>query len=63
MLNWLWSLFKKKEIKKRIISDDDFNINRRNRQDRLDSILEKIYKNGLKSLSQKEIDFLNSFKN
>jgi hypothetical protein len=53
---------KPKEIKRRFISDDEFNDMRKKREDKMNSILEKISKKGYDSLSQHEKNFLNNYK-
>jgi hypothetical protein len=65
MFNWFKNLFKSKPVvvRKRVISDDEFNDMRKRREDKLNSILEKISKNGYDSLSQHEKNFLNNYKN
>ena len=65
ILKWFKSLFKSKpiEVRKRVISDDEFNDMRKKREDKLNSILEKISKKGYDSLSQHEKNFLNNYKN
>ncbi len=65
MFNWLKNLFKSKpiKVKKRFISDDEFNDMRKKREDKMNSILEKISKKGYDSLSQHEKNFLNNYKN
>jgi hypothetical protein len=65
MFKWLKNLFKSKpvKVKKRFISDDEFNSMRKYREDKMNSILEKISKSGYDSLSQHEKNFLNNYKN
>ena len=64
ILKWLKSLFKSnpKKVKKRVISDDEFNDMRKRREDKLNSILDRISKEGYDSLSQHEKNFLNNYK-
>ena len=64
MFNWLKKLFKSKpnKVKKRFISDDEFNDMRKGREDKLNSILDRISKEGYDSLSQHEKNFLNNYK-
>jgi hypothetical protein len=57
MFNWLKNIFKK-DIKKRIISDDEYNLIKKQRQDKINKILDKISEKGYSSLTKKEIDFL-----
>ena len=52
-------IFKTKTIKKRIISDDEYNSLRKDKQDRINKILDKISEKGYSSLTKNEIDFLN----
>lgn len=65
MFNWLKNLFKSKPVvvRKRVISDDEFNAMRSSKEKKLNSILEKISKNGYDSLQQHEKNFLNNYKN
>ena len=65
ILKWFKSLFKSKpiEVRKRVISDDEFNDMRKKREDKLNSILDRISKEGYDSLSQHEKNFLNNYKN
>jgi hypothetical protein len=65
MFNWFKNLFKSKptEIRKRVISDDEFNDMRSAKEKKLNSILEKISKNGYDSLSQHEKNFLDNYRN
>jgi hypothetical protein len=64
MFNWLKKLFKSKpvKVKKRFISDDEFNAMKKGREDKLNSILDRISKEGYDSLSQHEKNFLNNYK-
>lgn len=64
MFNWLKNLFKSKpnKVKKRSISDDEFNAMKKGREDKLNSILDRISKEGYDSLSQHEKNFLNNYK-
>jgi hypothetical protein len=64
MINWLKNLFKSKnnQVRKRVISDDEFNDMRKKREDKLNSILDRISKEGYDSLSQHEKNFLNNYK-
>jgi len=64
ILKWLKSLFKSnpKKVRKRFISDDEFNDLRKKREDKMNLILEKISKKGYDSLSQHEKNFLNNYK-
>jgi len=65
MFNWLKKLFKSKPVvvRKRVISDDEFNAMRTAKEKKLNSILEKISKNGYDSLSQHQKNFLDNYKN
>jgi hypothetical protein len=65
MFNWFKNLFKSKptEVKKRNISDYEFNAMRSAKEKKLNSILEKISKNGYDSLSQHQKNFLDNYKN
>jgi hypothetical protein len=62
MFSWFKNIFKTKTIKKRIISDDEYNSIRKNKQDKINQILEKISEKGYSSLTKNEIDFLNKNK-
>lgn len=64
MINWLKNLFKLKpdKVRKRFISDDQFNSMKKYREDKMNSILEKISKKGYNSLSQYEKNFLDNYK-
>lgn len=66
MINWIKSLFSKKEnaqisIPQRPLTDDEFNEIRASKQQKMDKILEKISKSGMESLSQHEKNFLNNY--
>jgi hypothetical protein len=60
--NFIKSLFIRKKTEKtfqsRPISDDEYNLNRKNNQKKTDEILEKISKGGYESLTREEKDFL-----
>ena len=62
--DWFLSLFRKKpklSVNKgdtRRMSDEDYNENKKLRQEQVDRILDKISKSGYESLSKKEKDFL-----
>ena len=62
MFSWLKNIFKTKIIKKRIISDDEYNLMRKYKQDKINKILDKISERGYSSLTKNEIDFLNKNK-
>lgn len=62
MFSWLKNIFKTKPKKKRIISDEEYNLMMKNKNDKMNKILDKISKKGYSSLTQKEIDFLNKNK-
>jgi hypothetical protein len=56
-INWIKNLFTPKSklsVKKRFVSDDEFNDMKKKREDKLNSILDKISKSGYDSLSQHE---------
>ena len=65
MFNWFKNLFKSKPVvvRKRVISDDEFNAMRSAKEKKLNSILEKISMNSYDSLSQHEKNFLDNYKN
>lgn len=60
MLSWLKKLFKRKPVEKRFIDDYEFNSIRKENEneDELNRILDKISKKGLKSLTEKEQQFI-----
>lgn len=62
MFSWFKNIFKTKPIKKRIISDDEYNSIRKYKEDKINYILDKISEKGYSSLTKKEIDFLNKNK-
>lgn len=62
MFSWFKNIFKTKPIKKRIISDDEYNLIRKDKQDKINQILDKISDKGYSSLTKNEIDFLNKNK-
>ena len=62
MFSWFKNIFKTKPIKKRIISDDEYNLMRKYKQDKINKILDKISEKGYSSLTKNEIDFLNKNK-
>lgn len=62
MFSWFKNIFKTKTIKKRIISDDEYNLMRKDKQDKINQILDKISEKGYSSLTKNEIDFLNKNK-
>jgi hypothetical protein len=62
MFSWFKNIFKTKTIKKRIISDDEYNSIRKDKQDKINKILDKISEKGYSSLTKNEIDFLNKNK-
>lgn len=61
MFSWLKNIFKTTK-KKRFISDDEYNLIKKDKQDKINQILDKISEKGYSSLTQKEIDFLNKNK-
>jgi hypothetical protein len=62
MFSWFKNIFKTKPIKKRIISDDEYNSMKKDKQDKINQILDKISEKGYSSLTKNEIDFLNKNK-
>jgi hypothetical protein len=62
MFSWFKNIFKTKPIKKRIISDDEYNSMKKDKQDKINEILDKISEKGYSSLTKKEIIFLNKNK-
>ena len=63
IVNWFRNLFKSKEqkTKKRFIPDDVFNDMKKKREDKMNSILDKIARKGYESLSQHEKNFLDNY--
>jgi hypothetical protein len=63
MLNWIKKILNptlnKKLVEKRVVNDYDFNKLRKEKQDKLDKILDKISEKGLKSLTENELKILN----
>ena len=59
MFSWLKNIFKTNPVNKRALSDDEYNLLKKNKQDRVNEILDKISIKGYSSLTKKEIDFLN----
>ena len=57
MLSWFKKLFKRK-VEKRFIDDYEFNSIRKENEDELNRILDKISEKGMKSLTKKEQEFL-----
>lgn len=57
MLSWFKKLFKTK-VEKRFIDDYEFNSIRKENEDELNRILDKISEKGMKSLTKKEQEFL-----
>lgn len=58
MIKKIINFFKAKPVNKRIISDDDFNLIKKQKEDKLNLILDKISKKGIESLNKKELEFL-----
>lgn len=64
MINFIKSLFGRKEpvkVSSRPLTDDEFNDMKSKRQAKLNSILDKISKNGIDSLSIHEKNFLDNY--
>jgi len=61
MLGWFEKLFKRK-VEKRFIDDYEFNSIRKEKEDELNRILEKISEKGMKSLTKEEQQFLKNNK-
>lgn len=61
MLNWFKKLFKI-NVEKRLIDNYEFNSIRKEKEDELDRILDKISEKGMKSLTKKEQQFLKNNK-
>lgn len=58
MLSWFKNLFKSKPVEKRFVDDYEFNSIRKEKEDELNRILDKISEKGMKSLTKKEQQFL-----
>lgn len=67
MIRWIKGLFTKKKgssldsIPTRPLTDDEFNEIRASKTTKMNSILDKISKSGMESLSQHEKNFLNNY--
>jgi hypothetical protein len=61
MLSWFKKLFKTK-VEKRFIDDYEYNSIRKENEDELNRILDKISEKGMKSLTKKEQQFLKNNK-
>jgi len=63
IVNWFKGLFNSKpvKVKRRFIPDDEFNAMKKGRENKMNSILDKISKDGYDSLSQHEKNFLNNY--
>jgi hypothetical protein len=61
MLSWFKKLFKRK-VEKRFIDDYEYNSIRKENDDELNRILDKISEKGMKSLTKKEQQFLKNNK-
>jgi hypothetical protein len=58
MLSWFKNLFKSKPVEKRLIDDYEYNSLRKEKEDELNRILDKISEKGMKSLTKQEQQFL-----
>jgi hypothetical protein len=58
MLNWFKKIFKSKPVEKRFIDNYEYNSIRKENEDELNRILDKISEKGMKSLSKEEFKFL-----
>lgn len=61
MLSWFKKLFKTK-VEKRFIDDYEYNSIRKEKEDELNRILDKISEKGMKSLTKQEQQFLKNNK-
>ena len=61
MLSWFKKLFKT-NVEKRLIDDYEFNSIRKEKEDELNRILDKISEKGMKGLTKKEQQFLKNNK-
>ena len=61
MLSWFKKLFKT-NVEKRLIDDYEYNSIRKEKEDELNRILDKISEKGMKSLTKKEQQFLKNNK-
>ena len=62
MLSWFKKLFKSKPVEKRFIDDYEFNSIKKENEDKLNRILDKISEKGIKSLTKQEQQFLKNNK-
>ena len=58
MLSWFKNRFKSKPVEKRLIDDYEYNSLRKEKEDELNRILDKISEKGMKSLTKQEQQFL-----
>lgn len=61
MFNWFKSIFKRNKSSKRKLDDFQFNELKKEKQDKIDRILDKISKRGINSLTKSERDTLGNF--
>lgn len=61
MFNWFKSIFKRNKLSKRKLDDFQFNELKKEKQDKIDRILDKISKRGINSLTKSERDTLDNF--
>jgi hypothetical protein len=61
MFNWFKSIFKRQKSSKRKLDDIQFNELKKEKQDKIDRILDKISKKGISSLTKSEKEALDSF--
>jgi len=62
MFRWFLNFFLSKKKPKRGLDDYEYNDIRKSKQERVDSILDKISKNGINSLTKEERIFLDKLK-
>jgi hypothetical protein len=62
MFKWFLNFFLRKKKPKRGLDDYEFNEIRKSKEDRVNSILDKISKNGIESLTPEEKKFLDKLR-
>lgn len=62
MFRWILKFFLRKKRPSRGLDDYEFNEIRKSKEDRVNSILDKISKNGIESLTKEEKKFLDKLR-
>jgi hypothetical protein len=62
MFGWFLKFFLRKKRPSRVLDDYEFNEIRKSKEDRVNSILDKISKNGIESLTKEEKKFLDKLR-